>query len=93
MKAMILAAGRGQRLRPLTDKTPKPLIVVGGQALIERQIVALKAAGVADIIINLSYLAKQIMTKLGDGRHYGVNLIYSYEGERPLETGGGVKHA
>ena len=90
MKAMILAAGRGERLRPLTDTTPKPLIQVGGQCLIEYHLQALKQAGIADVVINLAWLGDQIESLLGDGSHYGVNIVYSYETGQALETGGGI---
>jgi len=90
MKAMILAAGRGERLRPLTDTTPKPLIQVGGQCLIEYHLHALKQAGIADVVINLAWLGDQIESLLGDGSHYGVNIVYSYETGQALETGGGI---
>ena len=93
MKAMLLAAGRGTRLRPLTDKTPKPLIKVRDHALIEHQILRLRQAGITNIIINVSYKADKIMNALGRGSDYGVNIIYSYEGEQPLETGGGIQFA
>lgn len=90
MKALILAAGRGTRMRPLTDVTPKPLLKVGGKALIEYHIEALAAAGIKEIIINLSYRGSQIESFLGDGSRYGVRLVYSHEGSPPLETGGGI---
>lgn len=90
MKALILAAGRGERMRPLTDHIPKPLLKVAGKALIEYHIEALHRAGINDIIINLSYRGEQIEAFLGDGSRYGVNLSYSHEGEPPLETGGGI---
>ena len=90
MKAMILAAGRGERLRPLTDTTPKPLLKVGGHSLIEYHLRALKQAGIEDIVINLSWLGDQIESQLGDGSQYGVNICYSYESGQALETGGGI---
>lgn len=92
MRAMILAAGRGQRLRPLTDGCPKPLIKINGKALIVYHIEALKAAGVEDIVINVCHLGEQIMQTLGDGSKFGVNLHYSVEA-LPLETGGGIVNA
>ena len=92
-QAMILAAGKGMRLQPLTLKTPKPLIEVGGQALIVWHIKALQAAGITDITINASWLADQLMDTLGDGAQYGVNLHWSVEKEAPLETAGGIFHA
>lgn len=89
MKAMILAAGRGERLRPLTDNTPKPLLAVGKHSLIEYNLLKLKAAGVRDVIINVHYLGKKIMDYCGDGSRYDLNLVYSYE-ETCLGTGGGI---
>lgn len=93
IRAMILAAGRGQRMRPLTDRTPKPLLPVGGQALIEYPIQALAASGIRDIVINLGHLGTQIRTYLGDGRRWGVTIQYSPEPPGALETGGGIFHA
>jgi N-acetyl-alpha-D-muramate 1-phosphate uridylyltransferase len=93
MKAMILAAGRGERMGALTATTPKPLLDVGGAALIERHLARLAASGFADIVINLSYRGAQIRAALGDGRRFGVSIRYSDEGEPPLETGGGIIEA
>lgn len=93
MKAMILAAGRGERMRPLTDTTPKVLLRVGDRALIEYHIEALKVAGVTDIVVNLAWLGEQIVDYLGDGRRLGVKIDYSDEGETALETGGGIFRA
>lgn len=90
MKAMILAAGRGERMRPLTDLTPKPLLKIGGKPLIEHQINRLRQAGYRDIIINTAWLGEQIRQALGDGRRYQVNIRYSDEGKTALETGGGI---
>lgn len=90
MKAMILAAGRGERMRPLTDSTPKPLLKVAGKSLIEYHIVALAKAGITELVINVAWLGKQIKTALGDGADYGVNIYYSDEGEQALETAGGI---
>lgn len=89
MKAMILAAGRGERLRPLTLHTPKPLVKACGVPLIEYQIRALKAAGFNDFVINHAWLGQQIEDYLQDGSRLGVSIVYSPEGE-PLETGGGI---
>ncbi len=92
MKAMILAAGRGERMRPLTDHTPKPLLRVGGRRLIEYHIDALVEAGMREIIINHAHLGRQIEESLGDGARYGAQINYSAdtpEGEA-LETGGGI---
>ncbi len=93
MKAMLLAAGRGERLRPLTDHTPKPLVEVGGRPLIEWQIERLVAAGVRDVVINLAHLGELIEARLGDGHHLGVDIAYSREPPGALETGGGIRHA
>jgi len=93
MKAMILAAGRGERMRPLTDTTPKPLLKVNNKALIEYTIENLVKAGITDIVINLAYLGEQIEAYLGDGSHYQANIQYTYEGESGLETAGGIKNA
>ncbi len=92
-RAMIFAAGRGERMRPLSDATPKPLLKIGGKTLIERHIEKLAAIGVAEIVINTSHLAEQFPAELGDGSRWNVRLVYSYEGPAPLETGGGIKHA
>ncbi len=92
MKAMILAAGLGTRMRPLTLTTPKPLLKVGGKCLIEYHIERLVAAGVTDIIINHAWLGEQIEAYLGGGSRYGARIRYSAETE-PLETGGGIRKA
>ncbi|MFZ2314497.1 MAG: nucleotidyltransferase family protein [Gammaproteobacteria bacterium] len=92
MRAMILAAGRGERMRELTLNTPKPLLKVQGRYLIEYAILRLASAGVSDIVINISYRGLQIKAALGDGSRYGVSLHYSEEQER-LETGGGIFQA
>lgn len=92
-QAMILAAGKGTRLRPLTLETPKPLVEVGGQSLIVWHIKALQAAGITDITINASWLADKLMQALGDGAEYGVKLHWSDEGDEPLETAGGIFNA
>jgi MurNAc alpha-1-phosphate uridylyltransferase len=93
MRAIILAAGRGERLRPLTDHTPKPLIEVRGKPLIVWHIEALAAAGVRDIVINTAWLAAQFPAALGDGSRWGLRLHYSHEGDEALETGGGIAKA
>jgi N-acetyl-alpha-D-muramate 1-phosphate uridylyltransferase len=90
MKAMILAAGRGERMRPLTDRTPKPLLEVGGERLIERHLKRLAGAGYTKIVINLSWLGSQIRQAIGNGQRYGVDVRYSDEGPTALETGGGI---
>ena len=89
---MILAAGRGERMRPLTDRHPKPLLKVDGKALIEWHIEALKEAGIKDILINTSWLGDQIPEYLGDGAYWGVNLTFSHE-PKALETAGGIRKA
>jgi len=92
MRAMILAAGRGQRMRPLSDTLPKPLLAVAGKPLILWHIERLAQAGVADIVINHAWLGEKIEAALGDGSRYGVRLHYSRE-TRALETAGGIAHA
>lgn len=89
MKAMILAAGKGERLRPLTLHTPKPLVRAGGVPLIEYHLRAIKSAGFEDVVINHAWLGQQIEDYLGNGRELGLKIGYSPEGE-PLETGGGI---
>ncbi|NBC48681.1 MAG: NTP transferase domain-containing protein, partial [Gammaproteobacteria bacterium] len=94
MKAMILAAGRGERMRPLTDQRPKPLLEAGGKPLIIHQIERLRAAGFSELVINHAHLGGQIEQALGDGRALGVAIRYSPEGQgQALETGGGIHHA
>lgn len=92
MKAMILAAGKGERMRPLTLHTPKPLLTVGDKALIEYHIEALERAGFTELVINHAWLGLQIEQALGDGGDYGLQIRYSPEPE-PLETGGGILRA
>lgn len=87
---MILAAGRGERMRPLTDKVPKPLLEVAGKALIVYQIEALEAAGIKNIVINTGHLGDQIQYELGMGESFGVQIQYSDEGDDILETAGGI---
>ena len=91
--ALIFAAGRGERMRPLTDTTPKPLLELGGKRLIEIHIEKLAAAGIENIVINTSYHAEKFPLALGDGSRWGVSIHYSHEGARPLETGGGMLRA
>jgi MurNAc alpha-1-phosphate uridylyltransferase len=93
MRALIFAAGRGERMRPLTDMTPKPLLRAGGKRLIEWHLESLAQAGVRDVVINTSHLADQFPAVLGDGARWGVRIAYSYEGAEPLETGGGMQRA
>ena len=92
-RAMLLAAGRGERLRPITDTLPKPLVEVAGKPLIVYHLEALAGAGIRDVVINLSWLGEKIRTALGDGARYGVRIAYSEEGPVPLETGGGIHRA
>lgn len=93
MRAMILAAGLGTRMRPLTDHIPKPLLKAGGHMLIEYHIEALVQAGLREIVINHARLGGSIEQALGDGARYGASIRYSAEGEQPLETGGGIQQA
>jgi MurNAc alpha-1-phosphate uridylyltransferase len=93
MKAMVLAAGRGERLRPITDTLPKPLVPVAGKPLIVYHLEALARAGVRDVVINLSWLGEKIRAALGDGDRYGVRITYTDEGPVALETGGGIFNA
>ncbi|BDC83717.1 TPA: nucleotidyltransferase family protein [Aeromonas hydrophila] len=92
MKAMILAAGRGERMRPLTDSLPKPLLAVGGKPLIVHHIDKLKDAGVTDLVINHAWLGHKLVEALGDGRQFGVDIQWSAE-ESALETAGGIIQA
>ena len=92
-RAMLLAAGRGERLRPITDTVPKPLVEVAGKPLIVYHLEALARAQVRDVVINLSWLGEKIRAALGDGARYGVRIAYSEEGPVPLETGGGIHRA
>ena len=93
MIAMILAAGRGERLRPLTDSTPKALAEVRGQSLLERHLRAMQLAGIETVVINLGWLGEQIAERVGSGADYGLNVIYSPEYDGILETGGGIQRA
>jgi MurNAc alpha-1-phosphate uridylyltransferase len=93
MQVLILAAGKGERMRPLTLIKPKPLLEVCGTTLIEHHIKNLVKAGLNNITINVSWLAQQIMQKIGNGNQYGAKIRYSFEGSEPLETGGGMLKA
>lgn len=93
MKAMILAAGRGKRMRPLTDQTPKPLLPVADKPLIVWHIERLAAAGFRELVINTGHLGEQIPSALGDGSDYGVSIAYSAEPPEAYETGGGIANA
>jgi MurNAc alpha-1-phosphate uridylyltransferase len=92
MKAMLLAAGRGERLRPLTDSVPKALVEVGGKPLIAWHLERIAAAGARDVVINVSYLGERIVERIGDGARFGLRVAYSREAE-PLETAGGIARA
>jgi MurNAc alpha-1-phosphate uridylyltransferase len=92
MKAMILAAGLGTRMRPLTDHTPKPLLEVGGKPLIVWHIERLRDAGITELVINHAWLGDKLEAALGDGRRFGVHIDWSREGT-PLETAGGIRRA
>ena len=93
MKAMLLAAGRGRRMRPLTDSVAKPLLKVKGKRLIEYPIEALARAGLRELVINTGWLGEQIRLELGNGAGYGVSIEYSLEPQTAYETGGGIAHA
>ncbi len=93
MKAMILAAGRGERMRPLTDHTPKPLLMVGNMRLIEYHLYKLAENNFNEVVINIAHLGDQVQAILGDGRAYGLTIHYSNEGHEALETGGGIVNA
>lgn len=93
MKAMLLAAGRGERMRPLTDSLPKPLVPVAGRPLIAWHLSALAAAGYREVVVNTSWLAEALHAALGDGASFGVRITWSDEGPVPLETGGGIFRA
>jgi MurNAc alpha-1-phosphate uridylyltransferase len=93
MKAMILAAGRGERMGPLTRDRPKPLLEIDGTSLIEHHLARLAAGGITELVVNLSYRGAQIRERLGDGSRWGVSIAYSEEGEPPLETAGGIVQA
>jgi len=93
MIAMILAAGRGERLRPLTNDTPKALVEVRGRSLLERHLDRLAGAGIKTVVINLGWLGDRIFERVGSGDEYGLDVIYSPEGDNILETGGGIHRA
>jgi MurNAc alpha-1-phosphate uridylyltransferase len=93
MKAMILAAGRGERMRPLTDRLPKPLLEAGGYRLIEYHLASVLQYGIAEVVINLSWFGARIREDIGDGRRHGLAIRYSDEGPVPLGTGGGIFEA
>ena len=93
MRALIFAAGKGERMRPLTEHTPKPLLQAGGKPLVAWHLEKLSALGVEDVVLNTSWLAPCFEPVLGDGSRWGLRLHYSYEGTEPLETGGGMHKA
>lgn len=93
MKAMILAAGRGQRLRPLSDNLPKPLFPLAGKPLVVWHLERLAGAGVTEVVINVSWLGQKLMEHVGDGSRFGISVQYSDEGDSALETGGGIFRA
>ncbi len=93
MKAMVLAAGRGERMRPLTDRVPKPLLELAGKPLIQYHIEALREAGFRELVINHAHLGQQLVERLGDGGQFGVRIHYSPEPPGALETGGGIRRA
>ncbi len=93
LSAMLLAAGRGERLRPLTDACPKPLLEVGGKPLIVHALERIRAAGVTRVVVNTSWLAEQLHAALGDGAAHGLDIEWSDEGPVALETGGGIRRA
>ena len=90
---MILAAGRGERLRPITDEIPKALVEVNGESLLERHLKAMAEAGVTTVVINLGWLGEQIVERIGSGSKFGLQVIYSPEYDNVLDTGGGIHHA
>jgi len=91
--AMILTAGRGERLRPVTDNLPKALVEVRGNSLLEHHLQAVRSAGVETVVINLGWLGEQIVERIGSGSRFGLNVVYSLEGDDILETGGGIHRA
>ncbi|MCG8275597.1 N-acetylmuramate alpha-1-phosphate uridylyltransferase MurU [Stenotrophomonas sp. NLF4-10] len=93
MKALIFAAGLGERMRPLTEHTPKPLLAAGGKPLIAWHLEKLAALGVREVVVNTSWLARQFPATLGDGSRWGLRLHFVHEGDTPLETGGGMLNA
>ena len=90
---MILAAGRGERLRPLTDRVPKPLIEIGGECMIDRHLRSLAAAGVRRVVINVAWLGPQIVDHVAGGKRFGLRVSFSDEGDEALETAGGIVEA
>ncbi|MGY6519410.1 MAG: N-acetylmuramate alpha-1-phosphate uridylyltransferase MurU [Lysobacteraceae bacterium] len=93
MKALVFAAGRGERMRPLTDQLPKPLLQAGGRSLLEWHLLALAAAGIREVVVNTSWCAHRFEPAIGDGAALGVRVHWLHEGPEPLETGGGMLNA
>lgn len=93
MNAMLLAAGRGERMRPVTDTLPKSLVEVGGVSLLERHLTMLAEAGASKVVINLGWLGEKIVERIGSGKSFGLNVVYSPEYDNVLETGGGIHRA
>lgn len=93
MICMLLAAGKGERLRPMTESVPKALVEVRGETLLERHLRAVQKAGIDTVVINLGWLGEQIVDQVGSGEVYGLNVVYSPEGTNILETGGGIRRA
>ena len=93
MDAMVLSAGAGQRMRPLTENTPKPLLQVGDKRLIEYLLHSMQRSGISNVVINTSYRAESFIQILGDGKPYGLKIKYSHEGDKRLDTGGGILKA
>ncbi len=93
MRVMLLAAGRGERMRPLTDAIPKPLLTIGGKPLIVHLVEALVAEGFRELVLNHAWHGAMIEQRLGDGQEFGANIEYSAEGAQALETGGGIRRA
>ncbi|MBJ90769.1 MAG: mannose-1-phosphate guanylyltransferase [Woeseia sp.] len=93
MVAMILAAGRGKRLRPITDRSPKALVEIGGEKLIDRHLRMLASAGIETVVINLGWLGEKIVEHVGSGSRFGLQIVYSPEYQQILETGGGIRRA
>ena len=93
MVAMILAAGRGERLRPITDSMPKAMVEIGGTSLLEQHLRRLAAAGISNVVINLGWLGDEIVARIGSGRQFGLQVSYSPEYGNILETGGGIRRA
>jgi len=92
-RALVFAAGKGERMRPLTNDTPKPLLAAGGKPLVEWHLEKLAAIGVREVVLNIAWLADRFEPALGNGSRWGLRLHYSHEGPEPLETGGGMLHA